>query len=140
MSEEIRSGLNGVIESVIRCYRDGRIELSTAQYMIVSSLRAMRQCKGEPDKDIESLHDICGCCLKKAQPGKSMYNVFGTCPEVPYETVLSLKEGNGDSEYMTCQDFVCSECFDRIFNHIIGKSGAGAELRNRLKPEQTRQF
>lgn len=52
MSEEIRAGLNGVIESVIRCYRDGRIELSTAQYMIVSSLRAMRQCKGEPDKDI----------------------------------------------------------------------------------------
>lgn len=111
MSEEIRAGLNGVIESVIRCYRDGRIELSTAQYMIVSSLRAMRQCKGEPDKDIESLHDICGCCLKKAQPGKSMYNVFGTCPEVPYETVLSLKEGNGDSEYMTCQDFVCSESY-----------------------------
>ena len=59
MSEKIRAGLNGVIESVIRCYRDGRIELSTAQYMIASSLRAMRQCKGEPDKDIESLHDIC---------------------------------------------------------------------------------
>lgn len=140
MSEEIRAGLNGVIESVIRCYRDGRIELSTAQYMIASAQRAMHQCKGEPDKDIESLHDICGCCLKKTQPGKKMYNVFGACPEVPYETVLALKEGSGGSKYMTCQDFVCADCFDRIFDHILGKAGAGAELRNRLTPEQTRQF
>lgn len=140
MSEEIRAGLNGVIDSVIRCYRDGRIELSTAQYMIASALRAMHQCKGEVDKDIESLHGICGCCLKTMQPGKSLYNIFGACPEVPETTVLALKEGGGDSEYKTCHDDICADCFDRIFDHIIGKAGTGTELRKRLKPEQTRQF
>ena len=130
---EIGHGMNSVVEEVVVLYDAGEIALEPAKKIIYKARRGVWFCDGNEYEAVECIEDRCGYCMKKAEPGKRLYNVYAT---KSYQSDYSggrerLKKLDG----RLAHTYLCASCFDKLAPEILGDGVSAEEERKGIDEE-----
>lgn len=129
---DIGRGMNNVVSYVMDLYRADRLDKRTAKEIISVARTSVYFCDGNEGEAVRCMERTCGCCLRAAAEDEDMLNIYlqDRCHDLKSDQIEKMimdPRNFQDIEFQSCSFWVCPSCFERIFDHFLGRKGVEDE-------------
>lgn len=125
---DIGRGLSSVVKVILEKLDSGEISVNTARDLLYACRKGVHWCDGNENEAMIQMHQMrCGYCLKKLSEGDTIYSLY----DIPHSFENNHHQEIRAIDAMIADYFLCSECFDMLFDTIA--PGTGAEMRKYIE-------
>ena len=126
---DVGRAMNSVGKVVLRLYDEGRLPLEEAREILIATKNGVHWCDGNEYEGTAQLSkNHCGHCLRKFDVGTPPYSIWDLTWGLPDRNRLDCHP-----EMPLASSYLCSECFDRLFELHTGDSEAGPRQRTTIE-------